>query len=906
MTNKTISHYTIHKKIGEGGMGKVYLATDKKLNRKVALKFLAPHLIQDDQARKRFIREAQAAATLTHPNIVIIYEIAEFKDQTFIVMEYVEGETLRDRINHRLHDRDKAPEEPTLIPLDETLDIAKQICEGLGKAHQFGIVHRDIKAENILIDPDSRVKILDFGLAKLRGSSQITQEFSKMGTVNYMSPEQVRGEAVDHRSDIWAFGVLLYEMLTGETPFKADYPQAVMYAIVHEEPRNLAGRDLPPQLVDIINTCLAKNPDDRFADIQHVLSELRVFDPRNLSSVGSHPGGKSSEQELHSRMEKESQLDSIDDLLEYRRKIDQLIEDRFTRQIAVMFCDIVGSTSFFERRGDLEGRAMLQRYNRLMFPIIKNHNGDIIKTLGDGILASFTDPAVACQAAIDMQQALKRDNESRAPEDRIQTRIGLHFGKAVIDHGDVFGDVVNATSRVESRAQPGEILVSYHLYEKVKSHADFTFKFVGKESLKGKEVQIGLYRLLWDVNEIEKEGRQAVSATPDEIATPAKPKQERETVNIIEPYRLVVPKEEPLQADDVVKNPYMNRVMIRNINEFYGRKNEVNKIYSRIGASRPQSISIVGERRIGKSSLLHYVYHPKNRQKFLKNPDQHIFIFIDFQEKRGIDLPRFFESIYESLVSEFKDGLELNVSPDYNGFKKVVSALDKQGLRLILIFDEFEIITKSQEFNTEFYSFARSIANNYNLGYIVSSGRNLQTLCHSREISDSPFFNIFSNLTLTQFSQTEAMELIIQPASKLGYSMEKYAPVILDLGGYYPFFLQMVCAAFFEYVKENRPVNRREIELIKEEVFDEAKVHFQQIWDICDEDQREVLLLLCKDASIPRSREFILKNLIRAGYVAQTEKKPQIFSSLFRDFLIDKYGAQMGISRKKKFLFWGS
>jgi serine/threonine protein kinase/AAA+ ATPase superfamily predicted ATPase len=897
MTNKTISHYTIIKKIGEGGMGKVYLANDTKLNRKVALKFLAPHLIRDDYAKKRFAREAQAAATLTHPNIVIIHEISEFEGQTFIVMEYVEGKTLKEKIAQAFPE-EISPNSQTTLRLDEALDIAIQICEGLSKAHKSGITHRDIKAENILIDQEGRVKILDFGLAKLKGGTQLTQEFAKMGTVNYMSPEQVRGDSIDHRTDIWSFGVLLHEILTGQLPFKSDYAQAIMYSVVHEQPQIAASIIQPLQ--DIIRTCLEKDPNNRFGNVESLLEKLQLIASPGKTQSGTTPLLPPEK----AMIEEQSSMKSMDELLEYRRKIDQLIEDQFTKQIAIMFSDIVGSTSYFERRGDLEGRAMLQRYNQLMFPIIKNHGGDIIKTLGDGILASFSEPDVACKAAIDMQRALRKDNSTKASENQIRIRIGLHFGKAVIDQGDVYGDVVNATSRVESRAQPGEILISNNLYEKVRSNSDFIFEFVGKEALRGKEVEIGLHRLVWDQKAIEQRAKEGVPDT-DAIEKAPKPtvKPKAPAININSPFKLVIPE---VRADsvDTSKNPYMNRVTIKNINEFYGRQNEVNKIYSRIGASRPQSISIVGERRIGKSSLLNYIYNPVNRSKYLRNPDEHILIFIDFQEKRGIQLPEFFEAVYECLIKEFNGGLELNVPPDYNGFTKVVGTLDTKGLKLILIFDEFEVITKSTDFNTEFYSYARSIANNFNLSYIVSSGRNLQTLCHSKEISDSPFFNIFSNLTLTQFAEEEAVELITRPAERSGISMTNHIPLILDMGGYYPFFLQMVCAAFFEHLKDSPQIGKSEIEQIREEIFDEAKVHFQQIWDICDEDQRKVLLQLCKGPQIDESREFILKNLIKSGYVKLQNNKPHIFSSIFRDFLIAKYGAEKGFSKKKKFRFW--
>ena len=314
-------------------------------------------------------------------------------------------------------------------------------------------------------------------------------------------------------------------------------------------------------------------------------------------------------------------------------------------------------------------------------------------------------------------------------------------------------------------------MISQAVFDVIQSNPDFTVHNVGSVAMKGKSDKIALYRLLWYEEEI-------VTPIPDmdseivEQATPT-PSSASGAVTITSPYKMILPvqsKSEALRSD--LKNPYMNRVMIQNIEEFYGRGAEVEKIYSRIGSSRPQSISIVGERRIGKSSLLNYIYHPANRLKYLKRPDEYVFIFIDFQEKRGINIPEFFSIIYEALFEEFHGNLKLSVEPNYEGFKKIISTFEDNGLKLILLFDEFELITKNTNFNSEFYSFCRSIANNFNVAYIVSSGRNLQTLCHSREISDSPFFNIFSNLTVSQFTRTEAISLIKGPAEKMNYNLQ--------------------------------------------------------------------------------------------------------------------------------------
>ena len=216
MKGETILHYRILEKIGEGGMGEVYLARDTKLDRNVALKFLPKEFTKNKDARDRFKREAKAAAALNHVNIVTIYEVNEYEDQTYIAMEHVDGRTLKDMIS------DPGSRRAVPLPIDTVLNIATQIASGLAAAHEKGIVHRDIKPQNILVDKNNHVKILDFGLAKLKGVSPLTRESSTLGTVNYMSPEQARGREVDQRSDIWSLGVVLYEMLTGELPFRGD------------------------------------------------------------------------------------------------------------------------------------------------------------------------------------------------------------------------------------------------------------------------------------------------------------------------------------------------------------------------------------------------------------------------------------------------------------------------------------------------------------------------------------------------------------------------------------------------------------------------------------------------------------------------------------------------------------
>jgi len=274
MIGKTISHYKITEKLGEGGMGEVYLAQDTKLKRQVAIKFLPEHLTKDKENVERFEREAEAAAALNHPNIVTIHDVIEEDGQICIVMEYVKGETLRELLTAN-------GQQPTA----NCIDIITQIAEGLFKAHKAGIVHRDIKPENIIIDQDARVKILDFGLAKLKGVSKLTKESSTLGTIHYMAPEQLQGTEVDNRSDIWSLGVVLYEMLTGEVPFTGDYESAVHYAILNEEPKLL--KDIKSKYFINIGKFLAKEPSSRFQSCKEVLIELENIKPTSPEKINS-------------------------------------------------------------------------------------------------------------------------------------------------------------------------------------------------------------------------------------------------------------------------------------------------------------------------------------------------------------------------------------------------------------------------------------------------------------------------------------------------------------------------------------------------------------------------------------------------------------------------------------------
>jgi serine/threonine protein kinase/TolB-like protein/Tfp pilus assembly protein PilF len=258
--------YRILEEIGHGGMGIVYRAEDIKLKRFVALKFLPAHLLDSTELKERFLIEAQAAAALSHPNICVIHEVGESEELPYIAMEYVEGETLRDKIKKET------------LKADEAVPLAVQVAAGLGEAHRKGIIHRDVKSANIMVTDKGQAKVMDFGLAKLRGGSSITKSQTTLGTVAYMSPEQARGEDLDSRTDIWSLGVVLYEMLTGELPFKGDHDQTVIHAILHREPKppSKVKAGLPSGLDAIVLRTLDKKRDDRYPTMEDLREDLEA------------------------------------------------------------------------------------------------------------------------------------------------------------------------------------------------------------------------------------------------------------------------------------------------------------------------------------------------------------------------------------------------------------------------------------------------------------------------------------------------------------------------------------------------------------------------------------------------------------------------------------------------------
>ncbi len=267
MIGQTISHYNILEKLGEGGMGVVYKAEDLVLHRLVALKFPSDPFVSDEGVRKRLLNEARMAASLLHQNVTVVHGVGEHEGRPYIVMEFVDGLTLRHSI-----------QKDGPLPFKQFISVAIQLCEGLAAVHEKRMIHRDIKTENILLTNTNRVKIADCGLAaRFINTEGLADGLGLAGTAAYMSPEQVRGEQLDQRSDIFSVGVVLYEMLTGRLPFEAQQPSALMYMITHVDPTPMQTyrNDVPPELARVIYRALEKDPGCRYQEVAQIVHAIQ-------------------------------------------------------------------------------------------------------------------------------------------------------------------------------------------------------------------------------------------------------------------------------------------------------------------------------------------------------------------------------------------------------------------------------------------------------------------------------------------------------------------------------------------------------------------------------------------------------------------------------------------------------
>ncbi|MBN1797371.1 MAG: hypothetical protein JW822_02260 [Spirochaetales bacterium] len=584
-------------------------------------------------------------------------------------------------------------------------------------------------------------------------------------------------------------------------------------------------------------------------------------------------------------------MGNIEELLRKRKElleeIDEEIKKSYTRPVALMFTDIVGSTEYFEKKGDIAGRQMIQTHNDILFPIIKDHGGKVIKTIGDSIMASFDNPLQGVTSAVKMQKALALFNKGKPADEKIKVRMGLHFGQAVVDEKDLFGDVVNTSARVEAKANADEIVISSSLKKQIAS-TDLPLVFLGSDFVKGKKQRIDFFLINWNNREQEEIARSWKERI--QIKVSVEKQGTAKTKIIIKrnmDFKKMAALVKPLKKKG---NPYLNRVMLPHPEMFYGRKGLVKRVVTRLTGQRPQSISLVGERRIGKSSLLNFLNFPATRINLMEDPEQYIQLFIDFQQLRTINESEFIAVIFKELVKQLGDNITIQLPPNFDGMRMLCEKIAEAGFKFIMFFDEFESVTKNEKIGPEFYSFFRSLANNYPVAFVTASGRNLKDMCVTHEISDSPFFNIFAVQNVGLFKENEAYALITEPSAENGLPLAPLKKDIMEHGGLYPFFLQILCSAWFEYLEieglsAEEMVDKKMPKDVVDMFREEAEPHFEYVLETFHKQEIHILKTILSGGK-PDPQSVYTELLEKKGYIVcgeQEEYKP--FSVQFELFL---------------------
>jgi serine/threonine protein kinase len=458
--------YRIIRLLGEGGSKTVYLARDVNLDREVAFALIRTHGL-DEAGRERINREARAMGRLgDHPHIVNVYDVGEEQGQPYIVSQYMAGGSVEDLL-------ERSPNH--YLPLADAIRIASEVCQALEHAHGHGVVHRDIKPANVWLTREGRAKLGDFGLALARDLSRLTATGVMVGTVAYISPEQVQGTPPEPRSDLYSLGAMLYEMLTGHPPFKGHDLLSALSAHLNAavEPPSRERPEVPKALDTLVLNLLAKKPEDRPLSASVVHTQLK--------SIADNLG---------------SGIDQLAKSVAIERPNLSMHASR-DGTVSIMFSDIENSTKIYDRLGDLRAQELLRVHNSIIREQIAANRGREVKSMGDGFMVVFSSARRALQCAMAIQRAFAVYSDQH-PQQPLRVRIGLHVGEAIKESEDFFGTAVIMAARVGSQAQGGEILVSSIFKEVVAPAGDVRFDEGREVALKGLSGVHKVYRALWN------------------------------------------------------------------------------------------------------------------------------------------------------------------------------------------------------------------------------------------------------------------------------------------------------------------------------------------------------------------------------------------------------------------------
>lgn len=475
--------YRLEQEIGRGAWGVVYRALDTVLGIEIAIKVLEPHAMPTATGLERFKRELLLARSLAHPGVCRVFDLHEHDGTYFISMEHIQGTSLERLL----------VSEGKLTP-GRAVDLVRELCSAIAAAHDAGIAHRDLKPSNIIVRPNDKPSIVDFGLATAPELQRLTAPGFTVATLRYSAPEVLRGQAATPQVDQYSLGVILYRCLTGRFPYDVDDPVALLHA--HESSRAVPPHTLDDsisvELGDVVMRAIATTPADRYSNVREFNRALDAAAPERTDVTAI---------QLDDTAERPAPWDRDIDTLVHKvlasPGYSTLQQHKELPLTTVLFSDIVGITSYFDRFGDVAGMRRLQTHNMLLFPVIEAHNGTVVKTIGDAIMATFERAEDAAQAAVHMQEALAAHNDNLSSEEQgIHVRIGLHSGQALVHEADVFGNTVNVAARICSLARGNEILVSSATHDGLAESARRA-SFHSNAELKGKAGTFTLFAVHW-------------------------------------------------------------------------------------------------------------------------------------------------------------------------------------------------------------------------------------------------------------------------------------------------------------------------------------------------------------------------------------------------------------------------
>ena len=342
-----------------------------------------------------------------------------------------------------------------------------------------------------------------------------------------------------------------------------------------------------------------------------------------------------------------------------------------------------------------------------------------------------------------------------------------------------------------------------------------------------------------------------------------------------------------------MQNPYSHRDAIAEQEAFYGREGVLAKIYSRIGAQRPQSISVVGEPKIGKSSLLWRSCGEETRRKYLEDPEKYLYVCMRLKEEDVGSPEEFFGLLCDRLRGQGGPLCNEEVEPSYDGIGRMADTLRREEMKLILFLDDFSVITQDHSFPLEFFSFLRSIANNYDVAYITTSDQELQKLCASKAVGESPFFNIFTNVPLKPFKPEELARLVEEPSRNAGVPLKEHMDIVADLGGYFPYLDQIACSVLFEVKASTGRIGRAEREGIRARFLEEVEGYYRSVWEGFSPEEREICRATLTSGRLVPQVEYRARDLERRGYLVERDGQYRFFCSSFRMFVAREWDMEV-------------